>query len=43
MQDFLDGDIVSYLINENRNIIEFNSEQGEFSKKNIKVLFLHVI
>ena len=26
--DFLDGDIVSYLFNENRNLIEFNPEQG---------------
>lgn len=26
IEDFLDGDIVSYLFNENRNLIEFNSE-----------------
>jgi hypothetical protein len=29
IEDFLDGDIVSYLFNENRNLMEFNPEQGK--------------
>lgn len=28
IEDFLDGDIVSYLFNENRNLMEFNPEHG---------------
>lgn len=41
IDDFLDGDIVSYLFNDNRNLMEFNTEQGELSKifNNNKLFF----
>ena len=34
IEDFLDGDIVSYLFNENRNLIEFNSDQDFNNRAN---------
>lgn len=41
IEDFLDGDIVSYLFNENRNLIEFNPEHdlGQKNRSNDEKIF----
>ena len=40
IEDFLDGDIVSYLFNENRNLMEFNPEQGFIINNSLLLLLL---
>lgn len=40
IEDFLDGDIVSYLFNENRNLMEFNPEHGRVDLLHSYVTFL---